>query len=332
MKKLKASIVTPVYNAEDTLLELFDGLKRQTEKDFEWVIVDDGSKDNSLSLLRSFKAKFPIKIISQKNSGPAVARNVGAKNAKSEIIIFLDSDCEPRVDFVEKIIQPFSDLETVGVQAETETKNTYSLIARYVSCEIYYRHEFMKKNQKIDHISTCACAYRKKDFGNGFLTDFKKADMEDVEFSYRLAKENKTLVFQPSAIVKHYHPEGFWNFMKIQFSRGYWRALGHKKHPEKMIKDSYMGYDMIVQGGLSFLFLMSILTALILDLLFVSFMPLLLPLLFFVLIVISNFPFGIYSAKYETKMLFFAPLIASCRSVAGTLGFLKGFFSLFLKK
>lgn len=312
--------MTPIYNRAEQLKGLISGLNSQTEKNFEAIMVDDGSTDNSVKELRKMKTVFPMRIIRQKNSGPAVARNKGAKNAKAEIIVFLDSDCDPRSDFLEKLIEPFENPEVVGVQAETETKNVHSLIARYVSCEIYYRHEHMKKRKYIDHISTCACAYRKKDFGKGFLTHFRKADMEDIEFSYRLSKRGKKLVFQPSSRVKHEHPEKFWKFLKLQFSRGYWRVPGHKLHPDKMFNDSYLGKEMLVQGAISLLFIISPLLGLMS--LFTPWKFLVVfPFLVFILLFLSNIPFGVYSSQYEKKMIVFAPLMASLRSIMATLGF-----------
>ena len=230
----------------------------------------------------------------------------------------------PREDFIAKILAPFKDKEVVGVQAETETYNMSSLIARYVSCEIYYRHEFMKRFERIDHVSTCACAYRKKDFGKGFITKFKKADMEDIELSYRLAKEGKKLVFEPNAIAGHHHPEGFWNFMGIQLSRGYWRVLGHKMHPEKILRDSYMKNDIAIQGGLSVIFLFVLFLSVIFSVLHISKNLFIIALVDFFILALFNLPLGIYSTRYEKKMLILAPIIASCRSIAGTIGFLKG--------
>lgn len=322
MKKLKASIIIPMYNAENKIQELIEALSKQKEKGFEVIIVDDGSTDNSVVVLKKIRINFPLKLIKQKNSGPAVARNKGAKNAKADIIIFLDSDCVPKEDFVKKIIEPFKDREIVGVQGEYETKNKEFLTARYVGYEMHYRHEPMKKMERIDHIATYACAYRKKEFGEGFLSIFKKANMEDVEFSYRLAEKNKKMVFQPEAIVKHPHPQKFWKFMKQQVSRGYWRVPGYSEHPKKILRDSYLGYGPIIQGSLSLIFIASLLLALIGF--FINPYFLIAPIVFFALIYATNLPFGLYCIIYEFKMLFIAPLIASLRSIAGTIGFVYG--------
>ena len=315
-----------MYNSERTIKETLDALNTQTKKNFEVIIVNDGSTDNSMEIVKKFKADFPLKIISQQNSGPAVARNSGAKHSKKDVIIFLDSDCIPHEDFVEKITAPLKNKEVCGIEGRYETKNKNFWVARYVGYEMDYRQEPMKKAERIDHVATYACCYRKEVFGKGFLNIFRKANMEDTELSYRLTKENKKLVFQPSAIVKHPHPEKFLGFLKQQYARGYWRALGHIRHPEKLVKDSYMGNSMIVQGGLALLFFLTLLFYLS-SVYFFGFIKFLyLPLMLFLLLYISNFNLGVYCARCEKKMLFFAPLIASFRSIAACAGFLKGFF------
>jgi len=331
-KKLVASVVIPIYNAEKNIVETLDALNHQTVDNFEVVLVDDGSKDDSLKIIREYKSKFKKKVISQENSGPAAARNLGAKSSDSEIIIFLDSDCVPYENFVEEMIKPFEDKEIVGVHGQYETKNKNSFIARYIGYEMAYRQEPMKKAERIDHMATHAAAYRKKDFGEGFSTGFRHADMEDIEFSYRLAKEGKKMVFRSSAKIKHPHPEKFSKFVKQQFGRGYWRVLGHIKHPEKIVKDSYMGNSIAVQGLLSVLFFILTLIYIFSIMLFGFLKFLYLPLIGIVIIYLSNIPLGIYCFKYEKNMLILAPAMAVIRSISATLGFLLGMVNFVLLK
>ena len=89
----KFSIIVPVYNVEKYLEKCLDSIKKQTFKDYEVIIVNDGTKDNSMDIAK----KYPYKIVNQKNQGLSVARNTGVKNASGEYIIFLDSD-----DYIEK--------------------------------------------------------------------------------------------------------------------------------------------------------------------------------------------------------------------------------------
>ncbi len=87
------SVIMPVYNAEKFLKDSIESVLNQTFKDFEFIIVNDGSTDNSLNIIESYIDKDSrIKIINQENSGVSVARNVGIKNASGEYIAFIDSD------------------------------------------------------------------------------------------------------------------------------------------------------------------------------------------------------------------------------------------------
>lgn len=86
----KVSVIIPTYNREDFIEETIQSVLDQTYKDFEIIVVDDGSTDNTKKKLEKFNSK--IKLIEQKNSERAVSRNNGIKNAQGEYIAFLDSD------------------------------------------------------------------------------------------------------------------------------------------------------------------------------------------------------------------------------------------------
>ncbi|MEA4910593.1 putative glycosyltransferase EpsJ [bioreactor metagenome] len=89
----KVSVIMPVYNGEKFLGEAIESVLNQTFKDFELIIVNDGSKDNSLNIIKEYGNKDNrIKIIDQINQGVSVARNIGIKKSSGEYIAFLDSD------------------------------------------------------------------------------------------------------------------------------------------------------------------------------------------------------------------------------------------------
>lgn len=87
------SIIIPVYNAEKYIAKCLDALLVQTFDNIEVICVNDGSKDNSLDILRDYERRDSrIKVFSQTNSGPAKARNVGLQNAHGDYLMFCDSD------------------------------------------------------------------------------------------------------------------------------------------------------------------------------------------------------------------------------------------------
>lgn len=105
---VKLSIIIPVYNVEQWLMRCLDSLFQQNmpEDEFEVIIVNDGSTDNSLDIAEKFAANHTnVKIICQNNRGQSVARNTGLKKAMGEFVWFVDSD-----DFIEPMsIKPLLD-------------------------------------------------------------------------------------------------------------------------------------------------------------------------------------------------------------------------------
>jgi len=93
------SIIIPAYNSADSVTDTLESCFLQAFEDFEIVVVDDGSKDNTLEVLKSIKDPR-LKIVAQENAGPAAARNTGMDNASGDFIAFLDSDDEWYPDFL----------------------------------------------------------------------------------------------------------------------------------------------------------------------------------------------------------------------------------------
>ena len=88
------SIITPTYNRAYTLERLFLSLTNQSDPDFEWIVVDDGSTDHTEELIRSFqkKTQIPIRYVYQENGGKQRAHNRGVREATGELSVCLDSD------------------------------------------------------------------------------------------------------------------------------------------------------------------------------------------------------------------------------------------------
>ena len=108
------SVIIPTYNRADIILETIESVFNQTYQNFEIVIVDDGSSDNTKEVIENLKNPR-IKYIYQKNSGPSAARNNGIKNAKGELIAFLDSDDLWLKDKLEKQINILNYRPEIGI-------------------------------------------------------------------------------------------------------------------------------------------------------------------------------------------------------------------------
>lgn len=133
MKTPAISIVMPIFNAEPFLRQTLTCLLRQTFTDFELICVNDGSTDDTLDILKNFSPKFSgkVRIITQKNSGPGVARNRGLAKARGEYLAFLDADDIYEPNFLElayrKIIADSGDI--VVVRSDEYYPNTEEYIS-----------------------------------------------------------------------------------------------------------------------------------------------------------------------------------------------------------
>ena len=106
MIMVKISVVIPVYNAEEFLLESMNSLLNQTFEDFELICVNDGSKDNSLNILNDFAKKDNrVKVFNQENAGCGAARNKALNEAKGDYIYFFDPDDYILSDAFEKLYE-----------------------------------------------------------------------------------------------------------------------------------------------------------------------------------------------------------------------------------
>ena len=95
----KFSIIIPVYNVENYIKKCLDSVFSQSFKDYEVIVVNDGTKDNSMDIVKDYK----VKVINQKNQGLSAARNTGVKEAKGDYLLFLDSDDYYEKDLLKEI-------------------------------------------------------------------------------------------------------------------------------------------------------------------------------------------------------------------------------------
>ncbi|CDE89608.1 TPA: family 2 glycosyl transferase [Candidatus Gastranaerophilales bacterium HUM_20] len=126
------SVIVPVYNTQKFLEKCLESIINQTFKDIEIICINDGSTDNSMSILNDYSEKDSrIKIINQKNAGLSCARNTGINNAKGEYIGFVDSDDWIDLDFFEKLYNAAknydADIASAGIKRVRSYKWKYHL-------------------------------------------------------------------------------------------------------------------------------------------------------------------------------------------------------------
>ncbi|WP_433863468.1 glycosyltransferase family 2 protein [Sphingobacterium thalpophilum] len=114
---MKISVIIPIYNAEKTIERCVKSILKQTVDDYEVILVNDGSKDNSLNLCEHF-AQYDnrIRVISQLNSGPSKTRNVGIDNSLGDYLCFVDADDWLEEDYLSVFLENLKDDRTLLIQ------------------------------------------------------------------------------------------------------------------------------------------------------------------------------------------------------------------------
>lgn len=121
------SVIVPAYNVEKYIKTCLDSLINQTYSNFEIIVINDGSTDQTEEILRSYQANPKFRIYSQKNGGLSAARNRGIKLANGELVCFIDSDDSVKSDYLEKLAAPFfedSDVDITVCGYQEKFENT----------------------------------------------------------------------------------------------------------------------------------------------------------------------------------------------------------------
>jgi len=287
-----------MYNSERTIIPLLDSIGRQDLKEFEVIIVDDGSTDNSLDIVEKYNGSFNIETLRMpQNSGPAAARNYAASRAKGDILFFLDSDLYLEDGALKNVAEFFKDPTAkcmIGVYSKFPA--TPGNLAFYKSLQNYYYYT----TSKVDRVSFFwggIGAVRKEIFqeiGN-FDTSYKGADYEDYEFGRRVLKKYP-IHLRRDVTLRHHFSNSLCKNFKDHFKRSsMWMNIFLKERKF----DNYVTTRSHGLGKASgFLFLLSLFLGIMSPyLLFVS-------IVFFTLFFLTNRKFFLLAFK-EKGLLFF---------------------------
>ncbi len=242
------SVVIPTYNRERGLDTALANVVNQTinPKQYEIIVVDDGSTDGTHKTVLGIQKRFPehvIRYFYRENGGPAKARNKGIKEAKGEIVFFTDDDCAVPPDWMETLLDGFHRYpEATGVGGWYVTpphKLKESAGARYMHM-ISFRphhivgtlinsHEIISNNPIMCFgtfaYNTANTAYKKKilERVGGFREDFHWPACEDNDLGFRVILAGHYLLYLPFHVI-HFRYFCPFDFIKLFFRRG---ANGH---------------------------------------------------------------------------------------------------------
>lgn len=196
---VRVSVIVPIYNAEKYLSACINSIIHQTYSNFEVILIDDGSTDNSLKISKNFASQnHNIVVISKKNGGVSSARNAGLKQARGNYVMFVDSDdiinkdlikhlvdMSTDVDIVTSDIQPFKDKDTIHTDAMPDSMiMTKILNSKLAIVSMLYQKEITG--------SPCAKLYSMSVL-QGVRFDESITIAEDLLFNFIVMKKAKNI-------------------------------------------------------------------------------------------------------------------------------------------
>ena len=223
------TVFTPTYNREYKLSQLYNSLISQTNKDFEWIIVDDGSTDNTKSLVASWISENKIKIryYKQKNQGKPIAHNKGVLESKGELFICVDSDdylIDKAIEIIEKNWNKHRDnTNCVGMVAAKILKNNET-----VGTE-------MPKNVNYSTLQDLYCKYKHKG-------DTALIYRCEIIKKYQFPKINGEKFIPETYLYNQIDQEGKLAIIYDKFYVCEYLEDGYTSNSAKLIKNNPIGY------------------------------------------------------------------------------------------
>jgi glycosyltransferase involved in cell wall biosynthesis len=224
----KVSVIVCSYNGAKTLERCLESLRRIEYPDYEVILVDDGSKDDTEEIASRNRW---ITYLRQENSGLSMARNVGARAATGEVLAYTDSDCMADPQWLYFMVGTLLSGAYAGVGGPNVSPPAENWIQACVAAAPGGPNHVLLTDQIAEHIPGCNMAFYKWAFERvgGFDPEYRKAG-DDVDFCWRLQQDGQIIGFSPSAIVWHYRRFTLAAFRKQQNGYGEAESLLRFKH------------------------------------------------------------------------------------------------------
>ena len=237
---MKYSIIVPVYNRPDEVDELLESLSNQTQKDFEVIIVEDGSVKTCKDVCDKYADILALHYYAKENSGPGQSRNYGAERANGEWLIILDSDVVLPGGYLEAIDKSLSSAsdEIVAFGGPDAAHPSFTPVQKAISYSMtsfFTTGGIRGGKAKLDK-------FYPRSFNMGIRRDvyqqlggFTKMRFgEDIDFSYRIVEAGHRPKLFPDAWVWHKRRTDFKKFFRQVYNSGIARINLEKRHPGTM--------------------------------------------------------------------------------------------------
>ena len=224
------SVVVCSYNGSKTIEKTLQSLVKLDYPNFEIIVVDDGSKDNTASIAD----QFPVQLICTPNRGLSSARNTGYRAGSGELVAYIDDDAYPDQYWLSYLALTYLQQPVAGVGGPNYPVPDASLIADCVANSPGGPMEVLLSDNIAEHIPGCNMSFRREalDAIGGFDEQFRAAG-DDVDICWRIQEQVGPIGFQPAAYNWHHRRDSIKGYWKQQHGYGIAEALLEKKWPEK---------------------------------------------------------------------------------------------------
>ena len=233
------SLIIPTYSRPQEIAECLQSLTalNYPRHDYEVIVVDDGSPMDLQPVVSPFVEQLNLRLIKQSNSGPAKARNAGAKVAKGQFLVFTDDDCQPEPNWLSAFATGFQSAphSLLGGQTINKLSNNIFSEASQLLIDYLYDYYNVQRNSPLFFASNNIALPREvfEKIG-GFNTDFPLAAGEDREFCDRTLQEGYSLKYVPEAKITHAHYLTLKKFWRQHFNYGRGAYFFHQIRAERL--------------------------------------------------------------------------------------------------
>jgi GT2 family glycosyltransferase len=226
----RVSVVVCTYNGGATLDQCLRSLRALDYPDYEVIVVDDGSTDDTRAILERFPE---VRAIHQENRGLSVARNVGLGAATGAVVAYTDSDCFADADWLAHLVHQLRHSGAAAAGGPNLTPEDGWLAACVAAAPGQPTH-VLESDQVAEHVPGCNMAFRREALLaiNGFDPQYRKAG-DDVDVCWRLQQAGSWITFAPGAFVWHHRRQNPRAYLRQQGGYGEAEALLQFKHPDK---------------------------------------------------------------------------------------------------
>ena len=242
----RISVVVCTHNGERTLDDCLRSLRGLEYRNFEVIVVDDGSTDASAAIAE----RYGFQVIRTENRGLSAARNTGLDAAEGEIVAYLDDDCIPESHWLSYLAAAFGTTPHAGIGGPNIAPHDGGFVAESITKAPGSPIHVLLSDEEAEHIPGCNMAFRKDrliEIG-GFDPQFRVAG-DDVDICWRLQEKGWTLGFSPAAMVWHHRRKSLRTFFSQQREYGKAEALLERKWPERYNSGGHVPWTGRIYGG-----------------------------------------------------------------------------------